>query len=79
MNGHHAAGHVELVNVQGPENAMMYLQVEIKIILARPICFKEKLVTHKNVPFTQNGRNGHHAPLLVAEEAKTGREYVSYL
>ena len=40
---------------------------------------KQDLVTHKNVPSTQNGRNGHHVPAHVAEEAKTGRVYVFYL
>ena len=76
MTGHLAVKHVELVNVQGLENATMIRRVEIKTILARPICLRGRLVTRKNVLFTQNGPIGLHVPPHEEEAAKREHEFV---
>ena len=72
MIGPPAAGHVELVSVNGQENVRIMFQTEIKIMHVRQLYSNEKLVILKSALFIRNGQSGHRAPSHV--EAGIKRE-----
>ena len=76
MIGQVVVEHVELVNVQGLENAITIHRVGIKIIHARQIFLKGRLVTRRNVLSLRNGPIGLRVPQHVVEEIKREQEFV---